>query len=150
MDVVTWTPDRVERLTQLFEEGLPTAEIGRRLGLTKNAVIGKLHRIALAPRVTTPVAPPQRSMRHPVVCPLVRCFPVRTPGTGNVTARPNRYRKLVCLRYSVTKCTVIVMAAIRQYLASFFLQKFFCRTDSGQEAPITSDRQSDIVGANLS
>ena len=41
MDVVTWTPERVEQLTQLFEEGLPTAEIGRRLGLTKNAVIGK-------------------------------------------------------------------------------------------------------------
>jgi GcrA cell cycle regulator len=61
MDVVTWTPERVERLTQLFEEGLPTAEIGRRLGLTKNAVIGKLHRIALAPRVSTPPAPPQRN-----------------------------------------------------------------------------------------
>ena len=61
MDVVTWTPERVEQLTQLFEEGLPTAEIGRRLGLTKNAVIGKLHRIALAPRVSTPVAPPQRN-----------------------------------------------------------------------------------------
>ena len=52
MDVVTWTPERVEQLTQLFEEGLPTAEIGRRLGLTKNAVIGKLHRIALSPRVS--------------------------------------------------------------------------------------------------
>src|SRR5215831_16760462 len=55
MDVVTWTPERVERLTQLFEEGLPTAEIGRRLGLTKNAVIGKLHRIALAPRGGVPI-----------------------------------------------------------------------------------------------
>ena len=61
MDIITWTPERVERLTQLFEEGLPTAEIGRRLGLTKNAVIGKLHRIALAPRGGIPVAEPQRN-----------------------------------------------------------------------------------------
>ena len=61
MDIITWTPERVERLTQLFEEGLPTAEIGRRLGLTKNAVIGKLHRIALAPRGGPPIAPPQRN-----------------------------------------------------------------------------------------
>jgi GcrA cell cycle regulator len=61
MDLITWTPERVERLTQLFEEGLPTSEIGRRLGLTKNAVIGKLHRIALAPRGGTPVTPPQRN-----------------------------------------------------------------------------------------
>jgi GcrA cell cycle regulator len=44
MEIITWTPERVDRLTELFEEGLPTAEIGRRLGLTKNAVIGKLHR----------------------------------------------------------------------------------------------------------
>jgi GcrA cell cycle regulator len=61
MDLITWTPERVERLTQLFEEGLPTAEIGRRLGLTKNAVIGKLHRIALSPRISTPPPPPQRN-----------------------------------------------------------------------------------------
>ena len=61
MDVITWTAERVERLTQLFEEGLPTAEIGRRLGLTKNAVIGKLHRIALAPRGGVPVTQPQRN-----------------------------------------------------------------------------------------
>jgi len=61
MDVVTWTPETRRAIDQLFEEGLPTAEIGRRLGLTKNAVIGKLHRIALAPRMSTPVAPPQRN-----------------------------------------------------------------------------------------
>ena len=62
MDVITWTPERVEQLTQLFEEGLPTAEIGRRLGLTKNAVIGKLHRIALSPRGGVPIAQPQRNL----------------------------------------------------------------------------------------
>ena len=61
MEIITWTTERVERLTQLFEEGLPTAEIGRRLGLTKNAVIGKLHRIALAPRGGPQIAPPQRN-----------------------------------------------------------------------------------------
>src|ERR1700730_655172 len=57
MDVVTWTPERVEQLTQLFEEGLPTAEIGRRLGLTKKAVIGQLDPLALVPRASTPAAP---------------------------------------------------------------------------------------------
>ncbi len=51
---ITWTPERVERLNQLFEEGLPTAEIGRRLGLTKNAVIGRLHRSAMTRREPAP------------------------------------------------------------------------------------------------
>ena len=27
---MTWTPERVEMLNHLFEEGLPTSEIGRR------------------------------------------------------------------------------------------------------------------------
>ncbi len=59
---VTWTQERVERLTQLFEEGLPTAEIGRRLGLTKNAVIGRLYRSAMTRREATPTAPPRRNV----------------------------------------------------------------------------------------
>jgi GcrA cell cycle regulator len=50
---LTWSSERVEQLTQLWEEGLPAAEIGRRMGLTKNAVIGKVHRIALTPRIVT-------------------------------------------------------------------------------------------------
>jgi GcrA cell cycle regulator len=58
---ITWTPERVERLNQLFEEGLPTAEIGRRLGLTKNAVIGRLHRSAMTRREPPP-KPPRRNV----------------------------------------------------------------------------------------
>ena len=57
---VTWTPERVERLVQLFEEGLPTAEIGRRLGLTKNAVIGRLYRSAMSRREPLHKIPPRR------------------------------------------------------------------------------------------
>ncbi len=59
---ITWTPERVERLTQLFEEGLPTAEIGRRLGLTKNAVIGRLYRSAMTRREPTFKEPPRRNV----------------------------------------------------------------------------------------
>jgi GcrA cell cycle regulator len=45
-----WTQDRVEQLGQLWRQGLSTAEIGRRLGITKNAVVGKAHRLSLQPR----------------------------------------------------------------------------------------------------
>jgi GcrA cell cycle regulator len=55
----TWTEERIARLTALWEEGVTTAEIGRRIGVTKNAVIGKVHRIGLVPRVVTE-KPPQR------------------------------------------------------------------------------------------
>ena len=58
---MTWTPERVELLNQLFEEDLPTSEIGRRMGLTKNAVIGRLHRSAMTRREATPKLLPQRN-----------------------------------------------------------------------------------------
>ncbi len=45
-----WTPERIKMLTDLWNEGLATGEIGRRLGFTKNAVIGKAHRLGLAKR----------------------------------------------------------------------------------------------------
>lgn len=45
-----WTPQRINALIALWDEGLPTSEIGRRLGITKNAVIGKVHRLGLSKR----------------------------------------------------------------------------------------------------
>ena len=49
-----WTAERTRALKELWKEGLSTSEIGRRLGLTKNAVIGKAHRLAL-PRRPSPI-----------------------------------------------------------------------------------------------
>ena len=45
-----WNEDAISRLRALWDEGHSTAEIGRRLGITKNAVVGKAHRLALPPR----------------------------------------------------------------------------------------------------
>ena len=45
-----WTPERITQLTQLWKDGLSTAEIGRRIGVTNNAVVGKAHRLLLTPR----------------------------------------------------------------------------------------------------
>ncbi|MBO5995785.1 MAG: GcrA cell cycle regulator, partial [Acetobacter sp.] len=45
-----WTEKVVEQLKQLWADDLSTAEIGRRLNMTKNAVIGKAHRLGLSPR----------------------------------------------------------------------------------------------------
>ena len=45
-----WTPVRVSALIALWSDGLPCREIGRRLGFTKNAIIGKVNRLGLAKR----------------------------------------------------------------------------------------------------
>jgi len=50
MSAEEWTPERIKVLIALWEEGLPTSEIGRRMGVTKNAVVGKVHRLGLKKR----------------------------------------------------------------------------------------------------
>jgi GcrA cell cycle regulator len=45
-----WNEEMIARLRQLWSEGHSTAEIGRRMGITKNAVVGKAHRLALSSR----------------------------------------------------------------------------------------------------
>jgi GcrA cell cycle regulator len=45
-----WNDVAIGRLRSLWVEGHSTAEIGRRLGLSKNAVVGKAHRLDLPDR----------------------------------------------------------------------------------------------------
>lgn len=45
-----WTEELHVRLRALWNEGLSTAEIGRRIGASKNAVVGKAHRLHLPTR----------------------------------------------------------------------------------------------------
>ncbi len=62
---MSWTDERVALLTKLWSEGKTAAEIASALGgVTRNAVIGKAHRLKLSNRVSPiqqnkkPVAPP--------------------------------------------------------------------------------------------
>ncbi len=56
-----WTEDRVELLTKLWAEGLSASQVAKQLGgVTRNAVIGKIHRLGLSGRATTNRAPRAR------------------------------------------------------------------------------------------
>ena len=43
----SWSSATISKLKTLFERGMSTAEIGKRLGFTKNAVVGKINRLKL-------------------------------------------------------------------------------------------------------
>ena len=45
-----WTPERDDKLRELWDSGLTGSQIGVRLGATKNSVIGRAHRLHLPPR----------------------------------------------------------------------------------------------------
>ena len=45
-----WTDESVEKLRQLWAQGLTANEIAKKLGVTKNAIVGKVHRLCLTAR----------------------------------------------------------------------------------------------------
>jgi len=60
---MAWTEDRVEVLTKLWAEGLSASQIAKQLGgVTRNAVIGKVHRLGLSGRAK-PSNPSKKAAR---------------------------------------------------------------------------------------
>jgi GcrA cell cycle regulator len=51
---MSWTDERVEVLKALWADGASASAIAKRLGVTRNAVIGKVHRLDLPARAPTP------------------------------------------------------------------------------------------------
>jgi len=65
MTVLTWSDDRVEQLKKLWENGLSASQIAAELGnVTRNAVIGKVHRLGLSGRAT-PSQPQRPTFKTP-------------------------------------------------------------------------------------
>lgn len=56
---MSWTDERVAELTRLWESGYSASAIGRLLGVSKNAVVGKAHRLRLQSR-PSPIRRDQR------------------------------------------------------------------------------------------
>jgi GcrA cell cycle regulator len=88
---MTWTDDRTTTLTQCWRDGLSASQIAQRLGgVTRNAVIGKVHRLGLDGRATTSRRAAPRRSRSNLRVP-------RTPGRifHHKRAKPIRQNRLV-------------------------------------------------------
>ena len=102
-----WTSEAIDQLRALWAEGHSTAEIGRRMGISKNAVVGKAHRLnldarpspirrepgearAAAPRAAT--APVRRAppaiLPRPAPLPVARRPDLRPPAASPLAAAP--------------------------------------------------------------
>ena len=50
---MTWTPDKIEKLKKLWGSGISASQIATRLeGMSRNAVIGKAHRLNLSAKIS--------------------------------------------------------------------------------------------------
>ena len=88
MSNVPWSDDRVTALSKLWQDGLSASQIAKQLGgVTRNAVIGKVHRLGLSGRATpsrparrqASPAQGQRARSGPLPCPARRARPSRRP-----------------------------------------------------------------------
>jgi GcrA cell cycle regulator len=64
----TWTEERVDQLRNCINAGLTCSQIACEIGVSRNAVIGKIHRLGLAPgrpMATTRDHLPARAGRRP-------------------------------------------------------------------------------------
>jgi len=82
---MAWTDERVETLKKLWTEGHSASQIANQLGgVSRNAVIGKVHRLGLSGRST-----PSRPVKRPPA--LARPKPraaTATPASGKEDAAP--------------------------------------------------------------
>ena len=89
---MSWNDSNVARLKELWDQGLPTAQIGKLLGFTKNAVVGKAHRIGLERRPSpirrTAVKPDRKKARSPIV-------PTLNFETSNEATKQNAFQPAV-------------------------------------------------------
>ena len=92
-----WNEEAIGKLRALWAEGHSTAEIGRRLGVSKNAVVGKAHRLDLPARPSPirrdgsgiPRQPVPRRVAGPTLPPLTStALPVMEAARPAILARP--------------------------------------------------------------
>ncbi|MEW5420485.1 GcrA family cell cycle regulator [Amorphus sp. 3PC139-8] len=76
----SWTDERVSLLQKLWSEGLSASQIATQLGgVSRNAVIGKIHRLGLSGRAKTAAQPRPRKQRPATSKPTPR---VAAGGSG--------------------------------------------------------------------
>ena len=63
-----WTDERLEELKKLWAQGLSISQIGEALGVSRNAIAGKAHRMGL-PKRPSPISKPKAE--KPEVEPVV-------------------------------------------------------------------------------
>ena len=85
MSAAGWSDDRITTLRTLWLDGLSAAQIAKSLGgVTRNAVIGKVHRLGLSGRAAP--AAPGRAPRGAATRPVRTVRAARTPPTRRSTS----------------------------------------------------------------
>ena len=87
---ITWTDDRVELLKRLWADGLSASQIAGELGgITRNAVIGKVHRLGLSGRAKSPSSSVPRPRKPRTATQMFRPSRPMVRGNTALAAQPS-------------------------------------------------------------
>jgi GcrA cell cycle regulator len=133
--VGTWTDERVELLKKLWSEGFSASQIAAEMGgVTRNAVIGKVHRLGLSGRgktgsAGTPRPRKPRPAAHPAtITPLMR---------GNVAVALKSVPRPEIQPLTEVRLQEDVVVPLSERVTIMELREYMCRWPMGD--PTTPD-----------
>ena len=85
---MSWTDERIERLTKMWEGGSTASQIADELGgVSRNAVIGKAHRLGLKAR-PSPVKANDKDEAAPKAAPAPKAAKPAEPKAAKIPSEP--------------------------------------------------------------
>lgn len=139
-EAMSWTDERVEILKKLWSQGLSASQIAGELGggVTRNAVIGKVHRLGLSGRAKNPAAQaarPRKATRAPSH-PLTHTPPAAAPGApaqvrGNLALAPKPEAAPAPVIQVVPQSAPEVVVPISERVTIMELRESMCRWPHG-------------------
>jgi GcrA cell cycle regulator len=86
---MSWTEERIDRLKKMWKDGATASQIADELGgVSRNAVIGKAHRLGLEQR-PSPVKPGEEKEKKPAAAPAAaKAAPKSDASSGRAAAAP--------------------------------------------------------------
>lgn len=105
---MAWTNEMIEGLKKMWKKGLTTNEIAKELGVSKNSIVGKVHRLNLTSRPS----PIKKKEEDEIATPVVEALEkevdsnvqeeVKTPKINKITVNPIEVKahKNTCLKLS--------------------------------------------------
>ncbi len=107
-----WTPERIEQLRNCVASGLSCSQIAAEIGVTRNAVIGKIHRLGLSPgRPAAPARSCPPRARQPRLSPqrqFLRLMFAQAPSHAGDDAAPMAVENMAV--ESMQRCSLVELA----------------------------------------
>ena len=75
---MVWTDEVVEELRKMWDKGMTTGQIAKALNVTKNSIIGKVHRLCLTARPSPIKKSPAKAEKKTAAAPAPKA-PAKTP-----------------------------------------------------------------------